>query len=156
MQEWWSLQTERFLLHMWLFGRLVRSLLWHPRSVLWSCSQTERYIKLRMTLFYKYSLKHDLLLDNGQHSLTQDSKQMSFAIMVDTVSILATRTTANVAQITKTATVSPSLTTVRRNLASMVPPVGATWEDSSAMWVIFPLLQILYIIIHISIKPNYL
>ncbi len=155
MQEWWSLQTERCLLHMWLFGSLVRSLLWHPRSVLWSCSQTERYIKLHTTLFYKYSLNMTFYLTT-LHSLTQDSKQMSFATMVDTVSILATRTTANVPQITQAVTVSPSLTTVRTNLASMVPPVGATWEDSPVMWVILPLLQIVYIIIHIIIKPNYL
>lgn len=66
-------------------------------------------------------------------SHTQDFKQMSFATMVDTVSILATHTTVNVPQITQAVTVSPSLTTVRTNLASMVPPVGATWEDSPAM-----------------------
>lgn len=63
----------------------------------------------------------------------EDSKQMSFATMLDTVSILATHTTANVTQSIQAATVSPSLTTVRTNLASMVPPVGATWEDSPAI-----------------------
>lgn len=58
------------------------------------------------------------------------SRQMSFATMVDTVSILATHTTANVPQTTQAVTASPSLTTVRKNLASMAPPAGATWEDS--------------------------
>lgn len=58
------------------------------------------------------------------------ARQMSFASMVDTVSILATRTTANVLQTTQAVTVNLSLTTARTNLASMVPPAGATWEDS--------------------------
>lgn len=58
---------------------------------------------------------------------------MSFATMVDTVLILVTHTTANVPQTTQAVTVSPSLTTVRTNLASMAPPAGATWEDSPVM-----------------------
>lgn len=66
-------------------------------------------------------------------SLAQVSRQMSFATMVDTVSILATHTTANVPQTTQAVTASPSLTTVRKNLASMAPPAGATWEDSPVM-----------------------
>lgn len=57
------------------------------------------------------------------------ARQMNFASTVDTVSTLATRTTANVRQTTQAVTASLSLTTVRKNLASMAPPAEATWED---------------------------
>lgn len=58
------------------------------------------------------------------------SRQMSFVTTVDIVSTLETHTTASVPQTLQVVTVSPSLIAVRINLASMVPPAEATWEDT--------------------------
>lgn len=71
-----------------------------------------------------------LLCINGPRSLSQASRQMSFVTTVDIVSTLETHITASVPQTLQVVTVSPSLIAVRINLASMVPPAEATWEDT--------------------------
>lgn len=43
MPEWWPVQSERRIVHLWLCRKLVRTLLRHPGSFLWGRSSTKRY-----------------------------------------------------------------------------------------------------------------
>lgn len=135
LPKWRTLPPKRCFLHLRMYEWLVGTLLWHPKGLVWDSCSPKRYCTRHNNWICGCVVTEQLKFNFLWNLSNQGFRQMSYAIMVVTVSTLGIAIIVNALLTTPGAIVKAKWITVKTNRVATVPPAGDMLEGTSVMWV---------------------